>query len=165
MNQGVEILIERMRSNPEDFSPDGRFGDTSRRIREGITGENTNKLPWFTRHLLTETEWEALKAAYIEMSRDAFTRRVMKNLLKEKEEPQRIYPQAAGFGVNTTSGSNGSSGYMLAANTGTVGSSIVANSHAGTLTLNANGKSSTLTPEMVEYLKDKVEEYRNDRTI
>lgn len=118
MNKGVEILIERMRSNPEDFSPDGRFADTARRIREGITGEDQNKMPWFTRHLLTETEWESLKSAYIEMSRDAFTQRVMKNLLKEKEEPRKIYPQAAGFGVSTTSGSNGSSGYTLAANTG-----------------------------------------------
>ena len=120
MNKGVEILIERMRSNPEDFSPDGKFADTSRRIREGITGEDQNKMPWFTRHLLTANEWEALKIAYIEMSRNRFTESVMKNLLKEKveEEPQKIYPQAAGFGVNTTSGSNGSSGYTLAANTG-----------------------------------------------
>ncbi len=120
MNKGVEILIERMRSNPEDFSPDGKFADTSRRIREGITGEDTNKMPWFTRHLLTANEWEALKIAYIEMSRDRFTQSVMKNLLKEKEEPQKIYPQSAGFGLST----------------GTVGSSIVTNANVGTLTLN-----------------------------
>ena len=109
MNKGVEILIERMRSNPEDFSPDGKFADTSRRIREGITGEDQNKMPWFTRHLLTANEWEALKIAYIEMSRNRFTESVMKNLLKEKveEEPQKIYPQGAGFGLTTTVGSNG----------------------------------------------------------
>lgn len=149
MNKGVEILIERMRSNPEDFAPDGRFGDTARRIREGITGEDTNKMPWFTRHLLTANEWEALKIAYIEMSRDRFTQSVMKNLLKEKEEPRKIYPQSAGFGLST----------------GTVGSSIVTNSNAGTLTLNANGKSTTLTPEMVEYLEDRVKEYKNGGTF
>ena len=150
MNKGVEILIERMRSNPEDFAPDGRFGDTARRIREGITGEDTNKMPWFTRHLLTANEWEALKIAYIEMSRDRFTQSVMKNLLKEKEEPQKIYPQTA-----YTSPS-------LSLSTGT---SIVTNTHAGTLTLNANGKSTTLTPEMVEYLEDRVKEYKNGGTF
>ena len=152
MNKGVEILIERMRSNPEDFAPDGRFGDTARRIREGITGEDTNKMPWFTRHLLTANEWEALKIAYIEMSRDRFTQSVMKNLLKEKEEPQKMYPDIAYTSPN------------LGLSTGT-SASIIANSNAGTLTLNANGKSTTLTPEMVEYLEDRVKEYKNGGTF
>lgn len=152
MNKGVEILIERMRSNPEDFSPDGKFADTSRRIREGITGEDANKMPWFTRHLLTANEWEALKIAYIEMSRDRFTQSVMKNLLKEKEEPKKIYPQTAYTSPN------------LGLSTGT-SASIIANSNAGTLTLNANGKSTTLTPEMVEYLEDRVKEYKNGGTF
>lgn len=159
MNQGVEILIERMKTNPEDFSHDGKFADTARRIREGITGEDTNKAPWFTRHLLTENEWEALKIAYIEMSRDRFTQSVMKNLLKEKEEPQKIYPQAAGFGLSAqTLG-------PLSVSTGT-GPSIVANSNAGTLTLNnGSGQSVTLTPEMVEYLEDRVKDYKNGGTF
>lgn len=152
MNKGVEILIERMRSNPEDFSPDGKFADTSRRIREGITGEDANKMPWFTRHLLTANEWEALKIAYIEMSRDRFTQSVMKNLLKEKEEPQKMYPDIAYTSPN------------LGLSTGT-SASIIANSNAGTLTLNANGKSTTLTPEMVEYLEDRVKEYKNGGTF
>lgn len=150
MNKGVEILIERMRSNPEDFAPDGRFGDTARRIREGITGEDTNKMPWFTRHLLTANEWEALKTAYVEMSRDRFTQSVMKNLLKEKEEPQKMYPDIAYTSPN------------LGLSTGTTGASIIANSNAGTLTLNnGSGQSVTLTPEMVDYLEDRVKEYKN----
>ena len=156
MNKGVDILIERMRSNPVDFAPDGKFGDTARRIREGITGEDAGKMPWFTRHLLTDAEWEALKTAFIEMSRDAFTQKVMKNLLKEKEEPKAVAYEYQGY-----------SSPNLGLSTGTVGmgASIVANSNAGTLMLNANGKSTTLTPEMVEYLEDRVKEYKNVGTI
>ena len=149
MNKGVEILIERMKTNPEDFASSGRFADTARRIREAITVEDTGKAPWFTRHLLTEAEWEALMSAYIEMSRNSFTESVMKDLLREKEEPRRIYPQTAGFGLST----------------GTVGSSIVANSNAGTLTLNANGNSATLTPEMVEGLEQILKERINGGTF
>jgi len=149
MNKGVEILIERMKTNPEDFDHDGKFADTARRIREEISGSYGDKQPWFTRHLLTEAEWEKLKDAFIEMSRDKFTESVMKNILKEKEEPRRIYPQSAGFGLST----------------GTTGSSIVANSNAGTLTLNCNGNSATLTPEMVKFLHDRVEEHINGGTF
>ena len=149
MNKGVEILIERMKTNPEDFLQSGRFGDTARRIKEELTGVARERQPWFTRQLLTETEWEALTTAYKEMAREMFTQTVMKNLLKEKEEPQKIYPQSAGFGLST----------------GTTGASIIANSNAGTLTLNANGKSTTLTPEMVEYLEDRVKEYKNGGTF
>ena len=154
MNKGVEILIERMRTNPDDFSPDGKFADTSRRIREGITGEDANKMPWFTRHLLTANEWEALKIAYIEMSRDRFTQSVMKKLLKEKEEdPRKIYPQSAGFGLST----------------GTVGSSIVTNSNAGTFTLSTGTSTATstttLTPEMVKGLEQILKERINGGTF
>jgi len=153
MNKGVEILIERMRSNPEDFSPDGKFADTSRRIREGITGEDANKMPWFTRHLLTANEWEALKIAYIEMSRDRFTQSVMKNLLKEKEEPQKMYPQTAYTSPN------------LGLSTGTTGAPINTNTHVGTLTLNANGNPVTLTPAMVEGLEQILKERINGGTF
>ena len=153
MNKGVEILIERMKTNPEDFLQSGRFGDTARRIKEELTGVAREKQPWFTRQLLTEAEWEALTTAYKEMAREMFTQTVMKNLLKEKEEdPRRVYPQTAYTSPN------------LGLSTGT-SASIIANSNAGTLTLNANGKSTTLTPEMVEYLEDRVKEYKNGGTF
>jgi hypothetical protein len=145
MNKGVEILIERMKTNPEDFDHDGKFADTARRIREEISGSYGDKQPWFTRHLLTEAEWEKLRDAFIEMSRDKFTESVMKNLLKDKEEPRKVYPQGAGFGLSTGTSA-----------------SLIANPNAGTLTLNnGSGQSVTLTPEMVEYLEDRVKEYKN----
>lgn len=93
---GVKILLERMKTNPEDFgynklSPQtlrpieprfGRFAD----LMEGvITGKDRDKLllGWAEWHYLTKEEQSALIAGFKEMRRMEFDKRVMERVFDE----------------------------------------------------------------------------------
>ena len=91
MNQGVEILLSRMDSNPDEF----------------VTGNKSGK--W--QHLLekyepymTEEECKAVRTKYNELKMGKFTEAVMKELLEEREEDGVTLRASAHSNVLTTAG-------------------------------------------------------------
>lgn len=75
MNKGVEILLERMKSNPEEFmyTPSQGMGKWMRLLDE-------------YNHVLTDEEKTAINNATKEVAREQLTQRVMKELLDPKSE-------------------------------------------------------------------------------
>ena len=107
MNTGVEILLKRMETNPDDFVYSPHSGGMSRwmRLVDHAIGEE----------LLTFEEHEAIKAGMKEVKRLRFTEMVMKELVGVEDEPseegksislsgsrntQTLYPN--GIGGNVT---------------------------------------------------------------
>lgn len=81
MNEGVKIILERMKTNPEEFVPDYDGGTTK---WNGIIGRYHN--------FLTKEESEAIveaqRATVNEIMRERFTSAVMEELLAPKLEEQ-----------------------------------------------------------------------------
>jgi hypothetical protein len=110
MNKGVEIILNRMNSHPEEFlySPHTsqrvlRFDQRDRwnwivepllrRVYEKHPSDQLLRyLPW-----LNDTEIEALHSKLMEIQRDAFTKAVMVELLTEKPRPDEEGAQGAPF--------------------------------------------------------------------
>lgn len=109
INEGIRILVERMKTNPEEFTD----GLSSRWAEVIHTASNAK---W-----LTDEEHKLLNDASNQVQRDRFTARVLKALTKEdeyfttqenKHKHMVISPsQKALMGgvLTTTSGSNGTS--------------------------------------------------------
>jgi hypothetical protein len=117
MNQGIEILIARMKSNPEDFAErdfdgtgkmtQGKFRSISLALKKRLAGESPG---WDLINILTTQEIDALTAAYVEMERKKFSEGIIARVLEEpKQEPHGYDSGAssAGFGLSTAIGSNG----------------------------------------------------------
>lgn len=96
MNKGLEILLARMDSNPEEFVPDvignypSKWGNILRQIEQRIRSKNfkvkegeylANELPYLKLEEL-ETVWEKLQSLQGEL----FTKRVMNILLQDANE-------------------------------------------------------------------------------
>lgn len=81
MNEGVKIILERMKTNPEEFVPDYDGGTTK---WNGIIGRYHN--------FLTKEESEAItkrqKETVHEVMRERFTSAVMEQLLDPKDQPE-----------------------------------------------------------------------------
>ncbi len=74
MNKGIEILLERMKSNPEEFgSKEGRFDKWTTLVRE-------------YEGVLSEEDQRAFFEARKQLLQDQFTAEVMKELLDPKSE-------------------------------------------------------------------------------
>jgi len=94
MNEGVKVLIERMKTNPEDFElaqdknykhglKEGRFYWVAEQIRDYLRiGNNHLHLT-----LLMKEDLNALVEAFKEKHQQEFTDKVMKDLFKEEETP------------------------------------------------------------------------------
>jgi hypothetical protein len=94
MNEGVKVLIERLKTNPEDFEvvldekykhgmKEGRFYWVSEQIRDYLRiGNNHLHLT-----LLMKEDLNALVEAFKEKHQQEFTDKVMKDLFKEEETP------------------------------------------------------------------------------
>jgi hypothetical protein len=90
MNEGVKVLIERMKTNPDDF----QMHPIRQGVRRGrfywITEEMQNYLTRQGSHyymtLLKQEDVDALVDAFKDMHQQDFTDRVMKDLFKEEEE-------------------------------------------------------------------------------
>jgi hypothetical protein len=78
MNRGIELLIARMKSNPDEFAPDDY-------VREGGLSSKWEQLVNNWRHCLTEEELKAFKDALKEAHRELFSQRVMKHILTAGE--------------------------------------------------------------------------------
>jgi len=96
MLEGVQILIDRMESNPEDFVRQPRYythGDEAPRfmdigdaLKEVLMGHEAN-----TRFLhLTAEEKAALLVAYRKMMRQAFTAGVIAQVFGDEEKRKRV---------------------------------------------------------------------------
>lgn len=94
MNEGVKVLIERMKTNPEDFEytqdkdykygmKQGRFYWVSEQIQSYLTNQNSHH--YLT--LLKQEDIDALVNAFKERHEQEFTDKVMRDLFKEEEEP------------------------------------------------------------------------------
>jgi hypothetical protein len=77
MNDGMKIILERMKTHPEEFKDDNKpFAYDGKWI--GLVSEYENNLP--------EEDMKAFKEAIDVMRQEEFTAKVMEELLDPKEE-------------------------------------------------------------------------------
>ena len=95
VNEGVQIILNRMESNPEEF-----FGDSTR--WNWIFKETM-------REVMSEQEKAAIHAGMVKIRRLEITAKAAATVLRANEMNERdrdmqdkIYPMGAGFGVTTT---------------------------------------------------------------
>lgn len=76
MNRGIELLIARMKSNPDEFEPSAY---------NVSAGSMWDSLVHDWRHCLTDEELDTYKTALKEVHRELFARKVMKHILTAGE--------------------------------------------------------------------------------
>ena len=102
MNEGVKVLIERLKTNPEDFElvqdknykhglKEGRFYWVSEQVRDYLSLGNQH----MHLTLLMKEDLDALVDAFKEKHQQEFTDRVMRDLFRG-EEDLKVSPQIAG---------------------------------------------------------------------
>ena len=79
MNKGVEILLARMESNPDEFM--------------GVNNKWVNLMDSYEDHM-AEEDRKALYAKYSTLHMDKFTEHVMKKLLEEQQEKSNQFGEA-----------------------------------------------------------------------
>jgi len=86
MNKGVQILLERIKSNPEEFAPDitGRYPDKWRNILQQIEARANGEVPKYL-DFLPDAEIDELWQAMQSVRGDQFTKQVMNTLLRDGE--------------------------------------------------------------------------------
>lgn len=103
MNEGVKVLIERMKTNPEDFQMHPIPQGVKRGRFYWITEEMQKYLNIQAGHyymtLLKKDDLDALVDAFKDMHQQEFTDKVMKDLFKEEETSPAI---AGGWMSNGT---------------------------------------------------------------
>lgn len=92
---GVKILLERMKSNPEDFemldfnaatfkSIEGRFLDIAKSLAKVISCADDKDILWQQWRYFTEEERQALIAGFIEMKRAKFDKETMERVFDDQ---------------------------------------------------------------------------------
>lgn len=108
MNKGVQILIERMSSHPEEFLPDlhGNYPHKWRGTLAHIQNRATKREPAdaYIQSLpfLTDAEITALWAKMQSLRRDLFTRQVMSTLLQESFTEELSFSSAQSKNATST---------------------------------------------------------------
>ena len=99
MNEGVKVLIERMKTNPEDFQMHPIPQGVKRGRFYWVTEEMQKYLNIQSGHyymtLLKKDDLDALVNAFKDMHQQEFTDKVMRDLFKE-EEDLKVSPQIVG---------------------------------------------------------------------
>jgi hypothetical protein len=87
MNKGVQILLERVKSNPEEFMPDitGRYPDKWRNLLQQVEARANGEVPNYL-DFLSDAEIQAVWQALVQVRRDQFTKQVMNTLLRDGVE-------------------------------------------------------------------------------
>jgi hypothetical protein len=85
MNDGVKILLDRMKTHPEEFVDETNLGATK---WSGVLNYYDN--------VLTPEEKKAIQEGLLQLKRDAFTKQVMEILLDEVK-PVEIDPNTFTF--------------------------------------------------------------------
>ncbi len=89
--QGVKILLERMKNNPEDFvtsyhsHDEPKFGMFADLMKDVIRGNKVKE--WEDWYLFTKAEQTALIEGYKDMMRARFDQGILRKLLEEPQEP------------------------------------------------------------------------------
>jgi hypothetical protein len=89
--QGVKILLERMKNNPEDFvtsyhsHDEPKFGMFADLMKDVVSSNKTKH--WEDWYLFTKAEQTALIEGYKDMMRTRFDQGIMRKLLEEPQEP------------------------------------------------------------------------------
>ena len=82
LNQGVEILLSRMDSNPDEFTTArGKWDWIMDGVNRRVAGKDKDVLAY-----LTDEEAQALYDKMQVLARDGFTRNVMETLLEDAQE-------------------------------------------------------------------------------
>jgi hypothetical protein len=92
---GVKILLERMKSNPEDFEMvefdmandqgvQGRFYQFAQSMDDVILGKQNKDRPWRDWQYFTEEERQALIDGFKEMKRAKFDKEIMERVFDER---------------------------------------------------------------------------------
>lgn len=101
MNEGVRLLIERMKTNPEEFRIDeGTLYSNNRwskLLHTAVTDEKT----------FTKDEREAVKEAFLKVRRDNFTTDVIRTLTVDEDLILVKRATISTTGINTTFINNG----------------------------------------------------------
>jgi len=86
MNKGVQILLERIKSNPEEFTPDiaGSYPTKWRHILRQVEERANGEVPKYL-DFLPDAEIEELWRAMRAVRADQFTKQVMNTLLRDGE--------------------------------------------------------------------------------
>ncbi len=79
---GVQMLLARMKNNPEDFEYEGRLYGYRNTMEEVLNAPPANQPLWF----LNDTEKKALSDGYREMHKQMFTARVLQDILRPAPE-------------------------------------------------------------------------------
>jgi hypothetical protein len=87
MNKGLQILLERIKSNPEEFTPDitGRYPDKWRNILQQVEGRANDKSCRYL-DFLSDAEIAEVWRAIQDVRGDQFTKQVMNTLLRDGVE-------------------------------------------------------------------------------
>jgi hypothetical protein len=95
MNKGVQILLERIKSNPEEFTPDiaGRYPDKWRNILQQIEARANGEVPKYL-DFLPDAEIAELWQAMQSVRGDQFTKQIMNTLLRDGVELSSSLHQA-----------------------------------------------------------------------
>ena len=86
MNKGVQILLERIKSNPEEFTPDiaGSYPVKWRVVLRQIEARANGEVPKYL-DFLSDAEIDELWRAMRGVRGDQFTKEVMNTLLRDGE--------------------------------------------------------------------------------
>jgi hypothetical protein len=75
---GVQMLLARMKNNPEDFEYEGKLYGYRNTMEEVLNAPPAHQPLWF----LNETEKKALSDGYREMHKQIFTAKVVQDILR-----------------------------------------------------------------------------------
>jgi hypothetical protein len=113
---GVKILLERMKSNPEDFEMvefdmaadqgvQGRFYQFAQSMDDVILGKQNKDRPWRDWQYFTEEERQALIGGFKEMKRANFDKHIMERVFDEhyiERQKERIFRSQQQSYLNTS---------------------------------------------------------------
>jgi hypothetical protein len=87
MNKGVQILLERIKSNPEEFTPDiiGKYPEKWRNILVQIESRASGEVPSYL-DFLSDAEIQEVWRALQNVRGDQFTKQVMNTILRDGVE-------------------------------------------------------------------------------
>ena len=110
MNEGVKVLIERMKTNPEDFQMHpipqgvkrGRFYWVAEEMQKYLNIQSGH----YYMTLLKKDDLDALVNAFKDMHQQEFTDKVMRDLFKEEEEQEPVVKSQWLGGVSPLQGQN-----------------------------------------------------------
>lgn len=148
INEGVRILVERMKINPEEFY------DTGYRSRWGVVLERAANAKW-----LTEEEHKLLNDAADEMQRDRFTADVLRTLTKGEEDPYISEAQAKQMYLNPAQmkAAKALGGFPTVTYTGNGAANTIAN------TLTVGGSPVATQSDIERVLAEKLKAWENEK--